>query len=823
MLALAPASARPVTTLKFAVAEMSCASCVSHVEKALLAVPGVRQAAVNLATERASVEPDAASVANDQARAALQAAVITALARAGYPAQALDGARAATTALPPNTAEHGAPSIANTATSAIPAGSSGLSRETWALIAAAVLTFPLVLPMLAMPWGSSAVQALSLPPLWQFLLATPVQFVLGARIYRTGWKALRAGNGNMELLVALGTSAAYGLSVYLWWAHARGGHGGPHMPLGNIHLYFEASAVIVTLVLAGRWLEARAKRQTTAALRALQALMPAQAQRLGEDDRLEPCPVASLRPGDRVLVRPGERVPADGQVLQCDSEVDESLVTGESLPVAKHPGSAVVGASINGSGMLVLRVSAVGAETLLARIVRSVEDAQAAKAPIQRLVDRVSAVFVPAVVLLAGATIGAWGLLGDSWEAALMHGVAVLVIACPCALGLATPAALMVGTGVAARRGIVIRDAAALELAHRVQVVAFDKTGTLTQGRPELLSLRTGLDGLVGSTADADRQAVLRDAAVLMAPSEHPLARAVLRAAEHTRALGGTTNTTSPAPSGWHALPGRGVAGTVGGRALALGSTAWMHSLGALPDSSALSEPAHPWLEAAAAEQALGRSVSWLVDLSGPLRVRGLLAFGDALKPDAALAVAALHRAGVHTVLISGDHHASARAVATAVGIHEVHAEVLPEEKAALVAQLRHGPEHGQAARVVAMVGDGINDAPALAAADLGVAMGTGTDVAMQAAGITLVRGSVLGVPEALEISRQTYRTLRQNLAFAFGYNLLAVPVAMAGWLNPMVAGAAMAFSSLSVLGNALLLRRWRPAEPVLPPSTPRS
>jgi Cu+-exporting ATPase len=606
----------------------------------------------------------------------------------------------------------------------------------------------------------------------QLALAVPVQFLFGARFYVAGWKALRAGAGNMDLLVALGTSAAFGLSLYLLFRHA--GHGMPH-------LYFEASATVITLVRLGKWLEGRAKRQTVDAIRALNALRPATARVLRDGVETE-LPVAQVRVGDLVRIRPGERVAVDGQVSEGRSHVDESLITGESMPVAKGPGDRVTGGAINAEGALTVKTLAVGAETTLARIIRMVESAQAGKAPIQRIVDRVSAVFVPVVLGIALLTALGWlGVTGD-WEQAIVNAVAVLVIACPCALGLATPTAIMVGTGVAARCGILIKDAQALELAHAVTTVAFDKTGTLTEGHPSLVAVHAA----VGQTTDE----VLRLSAALQQASDHPLARAVLDTLRE-RAL------TVPEAQENQALPGRGLEATVHGQRLALGSNRLLNELGV--DAGVLA----PEAQALAGQ---GRTVSWLIRRDGDApALLGLLAFGDSVKPSARVAVARLHELGIKTVMLTGDNRGSADAVARELGIHEVRADVLPGDKAAVVQQLRAAGE------VVAMVGDGINDAPALAAADVGIALSTGTDVAMQTAGITLMRGDPRLVADALDVSRRTWVTIQRGLFWAFAYNVIGIPLAALGFLNPVIAGAAMAFSSVSVVGNALLLRRWRP------------
>ena len=734
--ALPAAAASPAIALR--IDGMTCASCVGRVERALLRVPGVLRATVNLATEHAEIVP--------QPGAAPTAALLQAVHDAGFEAHAVLAAEA----------EPPAP-----------------LAPAWPVVLAALLSAPLVVPMIVSPFVADA-HAWMLNGWLQLLLATPVQFWLGARFYRAGWKAVRAGSANMDLLVALGTSAAYGLSLVQL---LRSGG-------GMVHLYFESAAVVITLVLFGKWLEARAKRQTTDAIRALQALRPATA-RVRRDGVDLDVPSGEVSIGDIVVVRPGERLPVDGRVIEGASHVDESLLTGESLPLAKHVGDAVTGGAINGEGLLLVRTTAVGAESALARIVRLVESAQAGKAPIQRLVDQVSAVFVPVVLGLALLTLLAWGLATHDWATGLINAVSVLVIACPCALGLATPAAIMVGTGAAARQGILIKDAQALELAHTLRVVAFDKTGTLTEGRPTLAA------AVAGATSGLTRDALLALAASLQAGSEHPLARAVLKAA---------TQPIEPARD-VRALPGRGLAGRVGERQLQLGSARLMRELGV--EIGALDAQS-------AAHQAEGRTVSWLaqVEADGSAQLLGMLAFGDAIKPGAPEAIAHLKQLGLRTLMVSGDTLACARAVAEQLGIDEVHAEVLPGDKAALVESLK-------AQGAVAMVGDGINDAPALAAADVGIAMaghpdgsGGGTDVAMQAAGITLLRGDLALVAQAISISRRTHRKIRQNLFWAFAYNVVGIPLAALGLLNPVVAGAAMAMSSLSVIGNALLLGR---------------
>jgi Cu+-exporting ATPase len=724
----------PRHSLELSIDGMTCASCVGRVERALAKVPGVQSVSVNLANERAHLE--LLGQIDPQT-------LIAAVTKAGYAASVWE-------------VEHPTTDTQQ----------QRLHRERWALIMALVLALPLVLPMLLQPFGVHWM----LPAWAQFLLATPVQFFFGARFYVAAWKAVRAGAGNMDLLVALGTSAGYGLSLYEW-ATAAG-----RMP----HLYFEASAVVIALVLLGKYLESRAKRQTASAIRALEALRPERAIQVIEG-REQDVAISALRLNDLVMVKPGERFPVDGEVVEGQSHADEALISGESLPVPKQPGDKVTGGAINGEGRLLVRTQALGAETVLARIIRLVEDAQAAKAPIQKLVDKVSQVFVPTVLLIALATFIGWWLYGAPIETALINAVAVLVIACPCALGLATPTAIMAGTGVAARHGILIKDAEALERAHEVSAVVFDKTGTLTSGAPRIAHL-TAIDG--------NESALLQMAGALQRGSEHPLAKAVLDAcAERGLTVADVSDSQS--------LTGRGIAGTLEGRRLALGNRRLLEESGLTAGS--LADSATAW-------ETEGRTLSWLIEQSPEPTVLGLFAFGDTLKPGALQAVQQLSARHISSHLLTGDNRGSAKVVAEALGITDVHAEVLPADKAATVATLKK-------TGVVAMVGDGINDAPALAAADIGIAMGGGTDVAMHAAGITLMRGDPRLVPAALEISRKTYAKIRQNLFWAFVYNLIGIPLAAFGFLNPVLAGAAMALSSVSVVSNALLLKTWKPKD----------
>ncbi|WP_186187783.1 heavy metal translocating P-type ATPase [Burkholderia gladioli] len=750
-----PAQSPAAPAIELEIGGMTCASCSGRVEKALAQVPGVSSASVNLATERASISAEAAvSVAQ----------LVAAVEKAGYRATPAAGS-----AGPIGTAAPAATSPTAPRPSAESRKAAEARRDLLLLIGSAVLTLPLVAPMFAAPFGLSFM----LPAPLEFVLAAIVQFGFGARFYRAAWHALRARAGNMDLLVALGTSAAFGLSV---WQMLRA-------PEQAGHLYFEAAAVIVTLVRFGKWLEARAKRQTTDAIRALNALRPDRA-RIVEQGVEREVPLAQVRVGSIVAVRPGERFPVDGRIAAGASHVDESLITGESLPVAKAPGDRVTAGSINAEGALSVETTAIGAETTLARIIRLVESAQAEKAPIQRLVDRVSAVFVPAVLALAVLTFAGWMLAGAPAETAILNAVAVLVIACPCALGLATPAAIMAGTGVAARHGVLIQDALALELAQRTAVVAFDKTGTLTEGKPSVTAFEP-----IGTT----RETAMAIAAAIQRHSEHPLARAIV-AAHHGEAHG---QARAPQASDAKAVAGRGVEARIDGTRHAIGSARWL-------DELAIEVPAAARQRAAELEAA-GNTVSWLMRLDAPAAVLALIAFGDTVKPSAREAISRLHALGIRTALVTGDNQGSATAVARELGIDEVHAQVLPDDKARVIAQLKASTQG-----VVAMVGDGINDAPALAAADIGIAMATGTDVAMHTAGITLMRGDPALVAAAIDISRRTYRKIRQNLFWAFVYNVVGVPLAAFGLLNPMIAGAAMAFSSVSVVTNALLLKMWK-------------
>ncbi len=728
-------------TITLYIDHMSCTSCAARIEKALRAVNGVVNASVNFASETAQVDiVDSVVTAAD---------LIAAIIEAGYGAT-----------LPP-------PQPSIKAETKTPAQIDKQHAEKRAVIIAILLALPLVIPMIAEIFNLHWM----LPGWIQWALATPVQFWLGARFYRAGWSALKARTANMDLLVALGTSAGYGLSVFELWRNPT---------LSSGHYYFEASAVVITLILIGKWLEARAKRATTEAIRALQALRPTTAiVRTGNTDN--EIAIEQIRVGDIVVLKPGQQTPVDGKITEGASHLDESMLTGESLVVSKQAGDNVTGGTINGEGLLLIETTAIGHETTLANIIRLVENAQAAKAPIQRLVDQVSAVFVPLVIVIAVITFVGWWLFNGDIQHAILNAVAVLVIACPCALGLATPTAIMAGTGVAARFGILIKDAEALEQMHKVSVIAFDKTGTLTMGQPTLTAVIAGA---------IENPRLLQLAAALQSGSEHPLAKAIMHAAQEQQL-------TLPASENLHAIAGYGVTATVDGMKLSLGSTRLLEKLGVV--SGALKSQA----EQLATD---GNTVSWLIDTTDTPQLLGLFAFGDQIKSDAVKAVKQLHQLAIKTVMITGDNQGSANHVAKQLHIQQVFANALPADKATILADLKQTD-----GATVAMIGDGINDALALAAADVSIAMATGSDVAMHTAGITLMQGNPLLIADAISISKHTYSKIQQNLFWAFIYNIVGIPLAAFGYLNPAVAGAAMALSSVCVVSNALLLKRWRP------------
>ncbi|WP_263769268.1 heavy metal translocating P-type ATPase [Propionivibrio soli] len=727
-----------VEMVDLAIGGMTCAACAARIEKQLNRVPGV-EAAVNFASERAHIRfsPQAANVE----------ALVATVSKTGF---------TATVARDDTRAEEKARKEA------------AYRKELRLFWYSAALTLPLLAQMLWMFGTGAEMMAEPIPRWLQLVLATPVQFWIGARFYRGAWNALRSGGGNMDVLVALGTTMAW---VYSTTVTLGGWH--------HQHVYFEASATVITLVLLGKVLEARAKARTSAAIEALIKLQP-QTAHVERDGKLFEMAVEQLLPGDVFVVRPGEAMPVDGEVIDGTSSANEAMLTGEAMPVAKAPGDRVFAATVNGDGLLRCRATGVGAHTLLAGIIRLVEEAQGSKAPVQRLADKVSAIFVPVVVSIALVTFAGWWIFSGDFAQALVNAVAVLVIACPCALGLATPTAIMVGTGQGAKAGVLIRNAEALELAEKLQVLAVDKTGTLTEGRPVVTDI------IPSMPAQGDR--LLNLAASLEQGSTHPLAAAVVsRAKEAGIALA--------MPQAVTAVAGRGVAGTVDGIRVRVGSPAWFAADGV------------PVPAETKTLQERGRSV---VVVTADDVLVGILGVADPLRATSREAVARLGRLGVEVVMLTGDNAGTAAAIAREAGIQRFEAEVLPGDKASAVSALKTEDDR---ARHVGMAGDGINDAPALAAADVSFAMGAGSDVAMQAADVTLMRDDLNGVADAISLSRATLRKIRQNLFFAFVYNVLGIPLAALGLLNPVIAGAAMAASSVSVVSSSLLLKNWKPGK----------
>ncbi|MBI5938503.1 MAG: copper-translocating P-type ATPase [Betaproteobacteria bacterium] len=717
---------------------MTCAACAARIETVLNRLPGV-EARVNLATEKARVSYTPGLVTLD--------ALIAAVHKAGYGAEPItEAARAEEKAR--KAAEY--------------------KREVIAFAVSAVLTLPLLIQM-GMMFSLGEEHGTWIPGWLQWLLATPVQFWAGWRFYTGAYHSLRGGGANMDVLVALGTSAAYFYSVFVVLLDALSGTSGGH-------LYFEAGAAVIALVRLGKLLEARAKAKTSSAIEQLIGLQPktARVERDGETVEID---IAALKAGDIVLVRAGERIPVDGVVVEGASSVDESLLTGESLPTAKAGNDKVFSGSQNLDGMLKIRAEGVGAQTQLMEIVRLTEAAQGSKAPIQKLADRISAVFVPAVVALAVLTFAGWWLVSGDFTQSLIPAVAVLVIACPCALGLATPTAVMVGLGRGAQLGILVRSAEALERAERLAVLAVDKTGTLTEGKPALVELH--------ATDNIDQAELLRLAAALEQGSAHPLAQALLDAAQ-------ARGVSLPAVDDFENIPGQGVRGRVEGRELRLGRLDWL----AVPPSPASGGGAG----------GEGTSAAHItIALADDSNLLGQLSFADRLRPSSKAAVQLLQARGVQVVMLTGDHASTAAAIAKEAGIADFRARVLPQDKAAAVAALK------AEGRVVGMAGDGVNDAPALASADVSFGMRSGTDIAMEAADITLMHNDLASVAHAVELSHAVLRKIRQNLFFAFVYNVLGLPLAALGMLNPVIAGAAMALSSVSVVSNSLWLKRWRP------------
>ncbi len=727
----------PPRTFELAISGMTCATCAGRIEKVVGKINGVISGVVNLATETLSVTVEA-GVCD-------MATIIAAVEKAGFGASGITDS---------GDGRNDDEELARK------------SRHDLIIFGiSALLTLPLIIQMV---WELAGFDW-KIPGLVQLALATPVQFWAGARFYKGSWGALKAFTGNMDLLVAMGTSAAYGLSLF-----------NTFLPeLGGGDLYYEAGAAVITLILLGKWMESRAKRGTTAAVRALMDLRPETARIVRDGVEVE-IPASQVVSGDTVVVKPGERMPVDGEVIEGASQMDESLITGESLPVNKEIGDGVTGGAINGEGRLVVRATTVGTESVLARIIQLVQGAQGSKAPVQKLVDRISAIFVPVVIAIAAATFTYWWNVDGDISIAIINAVAVLVIACPCALGLATPTAIMVGTGASARAGILIKDAEALERAHKITCVVLDKTGTLTEGRP----------ALAGSFAcNGDEAALIRLTASAQQGSEHPLAKALIDHAKEKKL------SLSPVID-FQSMTGRGLTAKIDDKTLIIGSRRLMGEEGYTIDD--LNLRAEEW-------EKEGMTVIWVAESSPQVELLGIIALGDTIKPHAARAVSELHSKGIETVMLTGDNANSAAAIAAKVGIKNVVAEVLPEHKSEEVKRLK------AEGKIVAMVGDGINDAPALAEADIGFAMGTGTDVAMHTAGITLMRGEPVLIADAISVSRATFSKIIQNLFWASIYNLIALPLAASGLLSPVIAGAAMAFSSVSVVTNSLLLKRWRP------------
>jgi Cu+-exporting ATPase len=713
---------------------MTCAACVVRVEKGLQNVPGVANVSVNLATETARVETKPGLAVE---------ALIAAVEKSGYGAEAKNK----------DAIQRREEIRAKT--------SSQFALRFWVAL---FLTVPLLFFTMHIP-GVPHLSAW-----WQLALVTPVVMWAGGGFFTNAWKALRGRNADMNVLVAMGTGSAYLYSLIQTIQQGQ-----------HAKVYFEVAAAIITLILLGRWMESLAKRRTGDSLRALMNLQPQSASRLCENGNEEETPIENIQPGDKMIIRPGERIPVDGEILEGQSAVDESLLTGESIPVDKEVGSKVYAGTINASGAFIMKATGVGEETTLARIVTFVQQAQASRAPIQQLADKVTAIFVPTVLMFAVITFVAWFafVTNFSLSDSLVHFVAVLIIACPCALGLATPTAVMVGLGRAAQLGILARDASALEKMATGKVAVLDKTGTVTLGQPEVQEIEVLSD-------QEDKDEVLLNAASVEVNSEHPLAKAIVRAAKLAK--------LPLKPAGqFSAVPGKGVLAEIDNKTVFVGTEAWLVQQHIKLDGA---------VQKAVNLRQKGQTVV-CVAIEG--QVTGLIAIADTIKPEAPMAIQRLKRLVNQVWLLTGDHETVARSIASQVGITNVVASVLPEQKAAQIQHLQS--EHG----AVIMVGDGVNDAPALAVADVGVAMGVGADVAIETADITLIRGDLNSLPNAVELARATMANIKQNLFFAFFYNTIGIPLAAIGLLSPIIASAAMALSSVSVVTNALRLRSFTP------------
>ncbi|MGI9289851.1 MAG: heavy metal translocating P-type ATPase [Gammaproteobacteria bacterium] len=712
---------------------MTCSACAARIEKVLNKLPGVTEATVNFALESASISSISNSIKNADLISAIEGAGFTATTQTHSSATTEDNDQK-------------------------------LAAEEKTLKISIALTAPLVLQMIMQFLGF---ENFHLTPEAQVLLATPVQFVFGARFYKAAMNALRAHSANMDVLVVMGTTSAY---IYSWYLMLALGEN------AEKELYFEASAVIITLVLLGKFLEARAKRSTTEAIRKLMDLRPEVATVI-RNNQEQSVPIDEVAHGDLVLVKPGANIPVDGIVTEGQSEVDESLITGESIPVLKSTGDEVTGGAVNTAGRLVIEATTIGQDSTLARIIQLIENAQAGKAPVQRLVDRVSEIFVPVVIVIAALTFGIGYLISDDAGGSLIGAVSVLVIACPCALGLATPTAIMTGTGAAAQAGILIRDVESLEQAHELDAIIFDKTGTLTEGRPEVTQLHA---------FNGEEEELIRLTASVQQGSEHPLANAILRlATERGIQLSDLSDFTT--------TTGSGISAIVEKRNICIGRHGYISEQGS--DLTMADDIAELWEER-------GNTVIWVI---ADKTLLGLFAIADQLRETSAGAVGRLRTMNIKTLLLSGDSEKVANLIGETAGIDEAHGGVLPGEKADQVKKLTQQGYH------VGMIGDGINDAPALAEAHVGIAMGTGTDIAMETASITLMRSDPRLVPAAVEISRATWNKIRQNLFWAFIYNVIGIPLAAFGMLSPTLAGAAMALSSVSVVSNSLLLKSWQP------------
>jgi Cu+-exporting ATPase len=732
----------------FAVTGMTCATCALRIEKGLKNVAGVSQASVNLATERATVEYDPGVIEDGRFERLIRDLGYDAVIEASQDTDS--GALSDSTDKEKELRQR------------------EIRKLRLSFIVSAILSFPLLVAMFA---GMFRIEALMFlhNPVVQLALATPVQFVIGYRFYKHAFKSIRSGSPSMDVLVALGTSAAYLYSIYNGFFRS--------LPAGqNPALYFEASAIIITLVLLGKLFEAAAKGRTSEAIKRLIGLQPKTARVLKEGEEID-IPITELEVGQAVLVRPGERIPVDGEILEGSSAVDESMITGESIPVEKTKGDTVIGAAINTYGAFTFKATKVGRDTILAQIIRVVEEAQGSKAPIQRLADRVAGIFVPAVLGVAAVTFLIWLLAAGDLTMGLISAVAVLVIACPCAMGLATPTAIMVGTGKGAENGVLIRSGESLELAHKLDAIVFDKTGTITLGEPSLTDI-VSLNGW-------SRIDLLRLAGTAEKNSEHPLGIAIAEAARRELDQIGEAHD-------FQAAPGKGVRAVIDDHTVLVGTRGFLSeaglSLEAVEDRIATLE-------------AEGKTVM-LLSVDG--EVQGLLAVADRVKDGSRTAVKTLKAMGLEVYMITGDNRRTAEAIGREVGVDHIMAEVLPERKAQAVEQIR------KQGKIVAMVGDGINDAPALVTADIGMAMGTGTDIAMESADITLMNGDLMSVAAAIQLSQRTMRKIKQNLFWAFFYNTIGIPIAAFGMLNPIIAGAAMAFSSVSVVSNSLSLNRFR-------------